>query len=475
MKKTALNIAIAGLMLAPISGFSDSLTEIYELALGNDPQLRAANAAYMADKESKNIGRAGLLPQISGNAQYSETDSDESSRSVFVLDLGGTPQEVNSGTIGSGDSEQTTFGVSLNQPIFDLPAWYDYKQGSLISDRARFQYAADQQELILRVSEAYFNVLRASENLNSAVAEEQAIGRQLEQTRQRYEVGLLPITDVHEAQAAYDDAKVNTLELRGALNIAFEGLEVLTGQPHHQLAGLTDSFPINDPEPEAREAWVDFSLQNNLDLKVSQMAREAAEFNADARKAEHLPTITGTYNYSDSDSDKDFEGRNLQGSPINTPSSNNNESHTVAVRLDVPIFTGGLVSAQRRQAYQQYLQASEVFNSVQRNTIQDARNAHLRVVTNAARVKAREQAIRSAESALEATRAGYDVGTRNIVDVLFAERTLHQAKRNYANARYDYIASTLELKRTAGQLSPDDIYQLNAWLDPQLVIEPVAQ
>jgi len=468
MKKIARNLACIALLCSPVSGFSDTLSEIFDLALENDPQLRAAHAAYMADKESRNIGRSALLPSVVGSAEYSETDSDTRSSSVFVLN----GLEVNSGSIGSGDADQTVWGVSLTQPIFDLPAWYDYKKGASVSEQARFQYAADQQALILRVSQAYFNVLRASENLTSAIAEEEAIGRQMEQTRQRYEVGLLPITDVHEAQAAFDDAKVTTLELRGALNVAFEALETLTGRPHSQLAGLTANFPVSNPEPAEREEWVSLAQQNNLDLKINQQSRDAASFNADARKAEHLPTLTGAYDYRDSDFDEEFRGRNLSGQPINTPSANDNESHVVALRLNVPIFSGGLVSAQRRQAYQRFVQAEENLHAVERSVTQEARTAHLNVITNSARVKARQQAITSADSALEATRAGYEVGTRNIVDVLFAERTLYQARRNYANARYDYIASTLALKKVAGQLSPDDIYQLNAWLDPSLVIEP---
>ncbi|MDX2348924.1 MAG: TolC family protein, partial [Porticoccus sp.] len=144
--------------------------------------------------------------------------------------------------------------------------------------------------------------------------------------------------------------------------------------------------------------------------------------------------------------------------------------HSVAIRLNVPIFTGGLVSAERRQAFQQSVQAEENYIGIQRNTVQNARSLHLLVLTNTARVKARNQAIISAKSALEATQAGYEVGTRNIVDVLVVQRNLYQARRNYANSRYDYIASLLKLKDVAGQLSPDDIYQLNAWLDPELSV-----
>lgn len=469
MRHFARNLTFAAFLLTPVCGFSETLSEIFDLALKNDPQLRAANAAYLAGNEAANIGRAGLLPQVVASAEYSEIDSDETSKSVFVLD----DLEVNSGTSGDGDADQTAFTLSVQQPLFDLPAWYDYKQGKTVSEQARLQFAADQQNLIIRVANAYFDVLRASENLTSAIAEKEAIGRQLEQTKQRFEVGLLPITDVHEAQAAYDDASVNTLVLEGALQVAFEGLEVLTGQPHSQLAGLTDRFPVVPPDA-SREEWVKVAMANNLQLKLSQQGRDAARQNAEARKMEHLPTLTGSYSYGDTDFDKDFRGESLSGSPINTPSSSDDETHMVSVHLDVPIFSGGLVSAQRRQAYQRYAQADETANYVLRNTTQQARSAHLNVVTDAAAVQARQQAIKSAESALEATRAGYEVGTRNIVDVLFAERNLHQAKRNYANARYDYIFSSLNLKLVAGQLSPDDLYQLNAWVDPALVVAPVA-
>lgn len=457
---------VAILCSSPV--MADSLGDIYDLALDNDPELRAAHAAYMAGRESRNIGRAGLLPQLSAGATYQESRQDVEASQDF-----GPIQSIRDGRT-RGDT--TRFEVSLNQPLFDLPAWYDFKQGSTVSEQARVRFAADQQDLINRVSDAYFNVLRARENLNTAIAEQEAIGRQLEQTRQRYDVGLVAITEVHEAQAIYDGATVNTLELRGALNIAFEALEVLTGRPHHQLAGLKVDFPVRDPRPASREEWVDFSLANNLELEVAQLEREASRQNANARKSEHLPTLSGSISYEDLDTENRFRG--LQSDqdgtlqPSTIPSERMGQGYVAALHLEIPLFTGGLVSAERRRAYQEYVQAQENLVGTRRNITQQARTAHQQMVTDAARVKARRQAITSAESALEATRAGYQVGTRNIVDVLLAERTLFQARRNYANARYDYIGSSLELKRVAGQLSPDDVYQLDAWLDPGLTIEP---
>ncbi len=463
-----IGLFFAGLLIGGYSVITtaDTLSEIYDQAVDNDPRLRAARASYLAGKESKNIGRSALLPRITASGQYTEIDSDGTSSTVFNL-----ANPIPSGQAGDTENRIKSYSLNLAQPIFDLSAWFQFKQGAALSNQAQARFGYDQQDLIIRVATAYFDVLRASENLATAMAEEQAIKRQLEQTKQRFDVGLVPITDVHEAQATYDNAVVNTLESRGALNIVFEALEVLTGQSHQQLAGLLGSFPVENPQPAARDEWVQFALNNNYLLKAAEYAAEAAQENASAKKSGHLPTLTGSLSYAHSDSDSEFDGSNLSGDAIVIPSLRDEDTRTVAVTLSMPIFTGGLISAERRQASQQQIQAQENLVATRRDTIQQARSLHLLVLTNAARVKARLQAITSAESAQQATKAGYEVGTRNIVDVLQAERVLFQARRDYANARYDYIGSTLELKQVAGLLSPDDIYQLNAWLDPTIVLQ----
>jgi outer membrane protein len=467
IKKTLVPVAMllsctVTLGIAP-GAWAETLSDIYEMSLQNDPQLKADRAAYLAGKESKNIARAALLPVIAASGEYTETDSDDLSSTAFTQNSG-------FGRKGDTDSETENYSLNLQQPLFDLSAWFGFQQGKQLSQQSQAQFSADQQDMILRVTDTYFNVLRAQENLSTAIAEEKAIQRQLEQTRERFDVGLLPITDVHEAQASFDDATVNTLEARGALDIAFEALSVLTGQNHAQLSGLVENFPVSNPEPANREDWVQFSLQNNFTLKASQFARDAAKQNANAKKSEHLPTVSGSLSYFNNHSDTEFSGLDGNGSTLDVPSFSDQDGHSIALRVDIPIFTGGLTSAQRRQAYQQFVQAQELYSANQRSTVQQARSQHLQVVTDAARVKARKQAITSALSALEATQAGYDVGTRNIVDVLVAQRTVFQARRNYASARFDYISSMLNLKAVAGQLSPDDIYQLNAWLDPQIPV-----
>ena len=428
--------------------FADTLTDIYESALQNDPVLRAARASFNADRENKNIARGALLPQLSVSGEFTQTEINDDTLSVVS-------------TSGLIDTDETSYGLSLNQAIFDMPSWYSFQSGKAFSESAQAQFSADQQSLIIRVSEAYFNVLRAYDNQQTRDAEERAIQRQLEQTRERFEVGLLPVTDVHEAQAVFDDAAVNSLEARGALNIAFEGLQVLTGDNHKVLAGLTETFAATNPEPLSNQEWVDFAIGNNFQLKVAKLGKDAAYNRAKAATAARLPKVSGRVNYFDSDTD---------GTRYTSPFESQQDGHSVVISVTMPIWMGGSVDAQRRQAKQRSIASDEGYIATKRNTVQAARSLHQLVLTNTARVKARKQSITSADSALQATQAGYEVGTRNIVDVLVAQRTVYQARRNYSNARYDYILSMMRLKEVAGQLSPEDVYQLNAWLDPQRVI-----
>ena len=438
---------------------ADSLTDIYELALQSDPTLRAARANFQVGKETKNISRAYLLPVISATGSYQQTEGDSESARIY---FGGIPAQ----SIQFSDSTETSYGVSLRQPLFDMPAWYQFQRGKSLSESAAAQFAADQQTLILRVSNAYLGALRAYDNNETRKAEQRAIQRQLDQTRERFEVGLLPITDVHEAQAVFDDALVNSLEARGAVNIAFDALEAITGTNHNVLSGLKNEFMATNPEPLSSADWVSFSLAGNYQLKTAKLGKDASYNQAKAATAELLPKITFNASYSNRDSDTVFLS---MADPRPGNEFSYDDGHSFSVNLSMPIWSSG-INAGRRQYKQQSIASSENFEVAKRNTVQTARTRHQLVITNAARVKARKQAITSAESALGATQAGYEVGTRNIVDVLASQRSVFQAKRNYANARYDYIFAMMGLKEVAGQLSPDDIYQLNAWLDPSLPV-----
>ncbi|MBR9909500.1 MAG: TolC family outer membrane protein [Gammaproteobacteria bacterium] len=447
-----LSLLLGTLSLWSSLGHTENLQEIYTLALDNDHQLKADTANYRAGLENLTISRARLLPQINGSASYSETDYDFSGRQ--------SNQAFND---ARGDVHSETYSVTLTQPLLNMAAWFGYKQGISLSALAEAQFSADQQSLIIRVAEAYFNVLRAVDNMETALAEEKALSHQLEQTNQRFEVGLTAITDVHEAQAAFDSANAATLQAQGALGIAFEELEVLTGRSHAMVAPLVDTFPVSKPQPTDRHQWVEFALQNNYLLKVAELNSAAAKQNARAKASGHLPTLTASLQYVDYD-DTNSDITSSSGS-ISDNDSRFTDQSTIAVQLDVPIFSGLGVSGERRQAQQQKIQAQEQYQKTQRDIIQGARSLHLSVVTNVAQVNALNQAIRSSQSALEATQAGYDVGTRNLVDVLVAQRNLYQAQRAYDESRYNYVLDMLRLKEVAGNLTPADLLQLNQWLD----------
>lgn len=441
MKKTKLYLLVSLFSFTPLTTSANSLLDVYELALQNDSQLKADQARYEAGLQNRTIGRSGLLPQINAGAEVSRNDGE------FTNNL--------SNTTIKNDYDSKGWDISLNQPLFNMASWYNYKQGVKLSDQAEAQYGADQQSLIVRVAEAYFNVLRSVETLEANLAEEKALEKQLEQTKQRFEVGLTAITEVHEAQAAFDSARAATLEARGNLGINYEALEVLTGKPEDQVAPLSPQFPVINPTPANRADWVEFSLKNNYGLRASKLQAEAALQTARANRSGHLPTIGATLAYSDTEND---------GIETGAPMDTVRDGSTIKIRMEVPIFSGGATTGRSRQAYAQYTQAQELYNSTQRSVIQSTRALHLSVETDVASVQARKQAIVSSQSAVEATQSGYEVGTRNLVEVLLAQRNLYQARRNYSDALFDYVIDTIKLREVAGMLTPADVQEIDKWL-----------
>ncbi|MFT4614415.1 MAG: outer membrane protein [Bacteroidia bacterium] len=449
------------LFLCSFSLHAESLRDVYELALENDAQLKSEQAVYLARKESEVIGRAALLPQVTGSYTYqdSETDS-ESQGPVFTEDQ---PPTIESST-SERDTENEGFEVSLSQALFDLPAWFSFRSGREISREAEAIFASNQQNLVVRVVEAYLLVLRAQDNLAASQAQERAFERQLEQTQQRFEVGLIAITDVYEAQAARDLAQVDRIVDENNRSVALERLSVLTGQRHENLNVLQEDFGINSPQPLDRAAWVDFALENNFTLQAARHREEASRQTAKANKSEHLPKIVGSYSYSDFDTD---------GSSIVRPDSlfnaedinSNSEDTTWGVRLSMPLFAGGAISANRRRSAQEFNASRQDRINLTRNTVTTTRSLHMTVMSDVSRVKARKQSIVSSRSAQDATQAGYEVGTRNVVDVLNAQNTLFSAQRDYANSRYDYILNMMRLKESAGLLSPEDVILLDNFLE----------
>lgn len=450
------SVLLLGTTFASLSSHAEDLQDIYQAAVENDPIMRAARAELRAGQENKKIARAALLPQLRFNASISKNDSESETQ---------TDDPVSSALATSSvDSTSESLGLTLSQQIFNLNSWYSFKSGSLSSRQAELEFINNQQELMRRTASAYFEVLRANNNLASSLAEEKAMKQQLDQMQQRFDVGLVAITDVHEARAAYDLARVNRISQEGNLKIAYEALTVLTGSSHSQLATLSDNFPISEPEPAGVDEWVNTAQANNVELKSARSSVEIAEYRAKASQANHYPVLALTGNYNESTSDG--ERLAIDSSLLNTRREfeTDSDSKSIALTLSVPLYSGGGVGAQRRQAWARYESARENMIGTQRSITQQTRSQYIAVLTQIQKVAAHQQAIVSAQSALDAIQAGYNVGTRNIVDVLNAQRNLFAAQRDYGNSRYDYILTMLDLKYVAGTLTPDDLEALNNWV-----------
>lgn len=464
-KREALAPALIFALCCVLCGSTraDTLLDIYELAVKNDSKLQEAEATYNADLENEKQARARLLPQLNGEGTYSGTRRLQDSKEPVVRN----GSVVNSDLRNERSLRESNWNVSLSQTLFDLPTWFIFKSGKEVSEQARATFAYEQQDLIVRTAEAYFNVLREWDNVQASTAEELASKEQLEQSRQRFHSGLVAITDVHEAEAAYDAAVAQRVTDAGKLAAAHEALGVLTGQSHANLWLLRKDFPIAEPLPKERGDWVTFALDNNNSLKAARYGAEAARQNANSKAAEHWPKVTGSLSYQEDHVD----GKQVitPDSPFVNPPDSDGHSKVAQVRVSVPLFSSGYTSSQSRQAHEQYNRAIQRRITVERTVLQNTRARHIAVATDIQSILARAQAIRSAGSALEATRAGYKSGTRGIVDVLQTRRALFSSLRDHAKARYDYVMDTLNLKLLAGTLSPRDIYELNDWL-----IEPDA-
>jgi outer membrane protein len=444
LKRLCLSISMsmsACLPLALISAApasAASLEEIYTLAVTNDPQLAAANAGYMARREVLTQGRAGLLPTITIGASTSQNDR-------TILSSPGQPNET---------YNDNGWQAVLRQPVFRLDSWFAFKQSKNVEAQALAQLTAEQQELIYRVANSYLGILEAQDRWSAANAERDAVQRQLEQVQQRFDVGLVAITDVLESTAAFDSSTVSVIEAEGAQAVTFEALLRLTGQPFNEVSGLSPTFPVEFPEPRDEEAWVKSALQQNYSLLAAREGVNAAERDVQIARSGHMPTVDAQVTMTRSNSGSiGFFGTGTQV-----------EQNSMALQLNVPIYAGGATQSRARQAGFLLEQAQRNFDLTQRTVVENTRTLYSALNTDVARVKARLRGIESSQSALDATQTGYEVGTRNIVDVLLAQQRLFLAQFQYASARYQYIRDTLRLKQTVGTLSPGDIADLNSYL-----------
>ncbi|CAI2313592.1 efflux RND transporter outer membrane protein VpoC [Vibrio parahaemolyticus] len=422
------------------SAWADSLAEIYDLAKQNDPQLLSVAAQRDRAFEAITSSRSALLPQINLTAGYNLTRGDTEYDSNLISDV-------------SNDSNALTAGVNFSQELYNRASWITLDTAEKSARQADATYAAAQQGLILRVSQAYFEVLRAQDNLVFVRAEKAAVGRQLEQTKQRFEVGLSAITDVHDAQAQYDAVLADEVLAENDLINSYESLREITGQEHKNLNVLdTNRFSATRTNSPA-ETLIDEAKTKNLSLLSARISQDIARDNISLASSGHLPTLSldGGYNYGDTS---------------NSARDNTTDNFNIGVNLAVPLYTGGYVTSQTKQAEFAYVAASEDLEAQYRSVVKDVRAQNNNINASIGALKAYEQSVVSARSALEATEAGFDVGTRTIVDVLDATRRLYDANKNLSDARYNYILSVLQLRQAVGTLSEQDILDVDAGLKP---------
>ena len=474
-----LKLLTLGLALAVISlpSHSEDLLDAYHQALANDPVLSQADANRLAIGENVDQARALLLPQISAGLTLSQTNGGNGSTAVVGNGTGlgtGVASYLCDGiAAGSGTydcqgplsgSGSTGFGGhvrtrdisgNLSQTILDFSQFANLAAAHSAADAQDEVYQAALQNLFVRVTAAYFAVLNDQDQLAYSKANEDAFNRQYDQANQQYKVGLSAITNVYQAKAYFENAKTQTIAAKNTLDNDKEALRVITGKPVGALKKLRDDLPMQPPLPADPNSWVKQALQTNPNLLAQQYNVKTAEHNISAARAGHLPTITANIRYGKTDT----WYQNGGGYNSNRPAST-----TIGLTLNVPIFSGGAVQSRVRQSIYQRDAATDATELQRRQVVQDTLNYYRSVIAGISQVASGKASVDSGQKALEATRAGFEVGTQTFTDVLLAIQTLTQSESNYSQARHQFILNKLQLKQSAGTASLRDIQAINSLL-----------
>jgi outer membrane protein len=466
MTLSSLRIALLACAVLALPGPARAadLTEIYHRALRNDPQLREAEANHMATLEARPQALSAILPQLGGTAGL--VHDELNATSPYFLGSSFVPLS----TLTKGDTKQ--WAVTLRQTLFRWDQFATLQQADAQVAQAEADYRAAQQDVIVRTATAYFAVLAARDTLDAAEAAREAIARQLEQAEKRYEVGLIAITDVEEAKAANDQATATVIGAKRTLATAREQLRELTGDSFDELARPGDDMPLVTPDPASEEKWVKAALDQNLALSSARLGADIARENISIARAGHLPTLdlvarrsglntSATTGYVDP----------TTGAATTFPADNVNNDKQISLQLTMPIYSGGYAASKIREAVYRHRAARERLERTARATERQSRDSYLGVISEIARVQALKQALASTRTALEATEAGYEVGTRTAVDVLLARQRLFDAQTSYARSRYDYVLNVLELERAAGTLDETRLTRVNGWLDQTVSVK----
>jgi outer membrane protein len=439
MRKALIATLLAGTFVSLNTQAAD-LLQVYKEALANDAQYASARASLTAGQEKVVQGRAGLLPTAGLSGSYNRND---------------LTTTVTSGTF---DREYNSRGytLSLSQPLFRLANWEAYQQGKLQAAVSETQFAQAQQDLIVRVAQAYFDVLAAQDALATLQAQKTAITEQLASAKRNFEVGTATITDTHEAQARYDLSLAQEFAAQNDLEIKRTALQQIIGRPAGDLAPLRPGLKLNTPEPMQLERWVDSAEQQNFGVLGQRLALEIAQREIKRNRAGHAPTLDAVASRS----------YNNQSFSVTSPTGTTSTANTIGLQVNIPLFSGFAVDSRVRETIALEEKARADLENTRRTAAQGARQAFLGVNAGLAQVRALEAAEVSSQSALESNRLGYQVGVRINIDVLNAQQQLYSTRRDLAKARYDTIMNGLRLKSAAGTLKEEDLTQVNGLLNP---------
>ena len=436
-------LQIAGLLFCTLTSyqtFALDFLQTLKLAETSDPDYLAAQYNFQALSEDRPQSLSALRPQI---------DLDIYTRHTQLKTKNSTNPEVPD---GSTSFDTDGYELSLTQSIYNHDLYLSLEQTDINIARGKAELDAARQQLIIRVAEAYYDILAAQDNIKFARAEKKAIGRQLEQSQQRFEVGLLAITDVKEAQASYDLSVAEEISADNQLSITLETLRSIIDQTVETLNSLSNNIPLLTPEPADIKQWEQISIKNNLSLKAANYAFAAAQKEVGIQQSQHYPSLdlSVKHNFSSPDG-----GNFFVRDTTNT---------SVTLNLNIPIYSGGHTSSKTRQAISEMESLRALKNRAHRDAIKQSRSSYLGITASIAQVKAFQQALKSTQAAMEATQAGFEAGTRTAVDVLAAVREVYRAEKDYAQSRYNYILNLLKLKQATGTLSHNDAQKINQWL-----------
>jgi outer membrane protein len=414
----------------------ETIFQIYDLAVKNDSTLSAASSIFSASKENTSFARGGLRPRIDLTAEVGRNREDVETDGV--------------GASGLTYFDSNKVQLRLKQPIYRKDIFTQIDIADAESRAAAREYELAQQNLIMRLTEAYFDVLYAVDNQKFAQAEKQAIAKQFEYVKRRHKVGKSTITDLQEAQASHDLAVAQVIIAEDDYEDSLEGLTQLTGMQHTQIAGLSPSFVPGKLEPANLEHWSDLAQKNNKKLQADRHSIQALKYEIENQSADHYPKLNLVANYRLEETGGRF-------------GDSDTDDQSIMLRLNVPLYRGGQTSSKVRTAHINLNEAMHRLQNTLRSVMRETRKSYRTVMTSLKRISALKQAVLSAETALSTIKKGYKIGTRTNADVLDAQREVYKVHRDYSADKYNYTINYILLKNLTGTLSEDDLSTIDKW------------